>query len=290
MTRVALRALWGRKLRTFLTGFAIVLGVATVSGTFVLTDSISSAFDNIFSSIYQNTDAAITGKSAVSSSSNTEQPPFSESLLAKVKDLPGVAAGVGGVGGEANLIKDGKVIGFGTAPHLGFSVDPTQPKFSSLTLTKGSWPTANEVVIDQSTAGKKHIEVGDTIGVEAESHTLPMRVSGLVKFGAVSSIGGATLSGFDLTTSQRLFRKVGKLDQIRVSAKSGVSESELLGIAVNRRPEIRRRLPVAGGRERHEGLHQLPAEVPARLRRDRAVRGRIRDRELALDHDRPAHA
>jgi putative ABC transport system permease protein len=228
VTRVALQALWGRKLRTFLTGFAIVLGVATVSGTFVLTDSISSAFDNIFSSVYENTDAAITGKSAVSSSSNTEQPPFAESLLAKVTDLPGVAAAVGGVGGEANLIKDDKVISFGGAPHLGFSVDPKQPEFSSLTLTKGSWPGANEVVIDQSTAGKKHIEVGDTIGVEAESHSLPMRVSGLVKFGAVSSIGGATLSGFDLPTSQRLFGKVGKLDQIRVSAKSGVSESELL--------------------------------------------------------------
>jgi len=64
VTRVALRALWGRKLRTFLTGFAIVLGVATISGTYVLTDSISSAFDTIFSSIYRNTDAVITGKSA----------------------------------------------------------------------------------------------------------------------------------------------------------------------------------------------------------------------------------
>ena len=48
MTRVALKALWSRKLRTFLTGFAIVLGVATITGTFVLTDSISKAFDSIF--------------------------------------------------------------------------------------------------------------------------------------------------------------------------------------------------------------------------------------------------
>ena len=61
MTRLALRALWGRKLRTVLTALAIVLGVATVSGTYVLTDSISSAFDTIFSSIYRGTDAAVTG-------------------------------------------------------------------------------------------------------------------------------------------------------------------------------------------------------------------------------------
>ena len=64
MTRLALRALWSRKLRTVLTGLAIVLGVATISGTYVLTDSISKAFDAIFTSIYRNTDAVITGKSA----------------------------------------------------------------------------------------------------------------------------------------------------------------------------------------------------------------------------------
>ena len=40
MIRVALAGLLGRKLRTALTALAIVLGVAMVSGTFVLTDSI----------------------------------------------------------------------------------------------------------------------------------------------------------------------------------------------------------------------------------------------------------
>ena len=48
MTRFALKALLGRKLRTVLTAFAIVLGVATVSGTYVLTDSINKAFGSIF--------------------------------------------------------------------------------------------------------------------------------------------------------------------------------------------------------------------------------------------------
>ena len=35
MTRVALRGLAGRKLRAVLTGIAIVLGVAMISGTYV---------------------------------------------------------------------------------------------------------------------------------------------------------------------------------------------------------------------------------------------------------------
>ena len=39
----------------------------------------------------------------------------------------------------------------------------------------------------------------------------------------MSSIGGATLAGFDLPTAQKLFDKDGKLDQIRVAEKDGVS-------------------------------------------------------------------
>ena len=230
MRSIALRGLWARKLRTFLTAFAIVLGIATVSGTFVLTDSITHAFDTIFSNIYRGTDASITGKSAVSLDATTDLPPFDESLLPEVKALPEVQAAIGGVADTANLIgSNGKVISFGGAPHLGFSVDPTQARFNSLSLVDGAWPGANQVVIDKSTAGKKDIKVGDRIQIEAQGSAQPFTVSGLVKFGTSGlDIGGATLAGFDLKSAQRLFNKEGKLDQIRVSKKSGVSEADLL--------------------------------------------------------------
>ncbi len=230
MTSFALKSLLGRKLRTSLTAIAIVLGVAMISGTYVLTDSISNAFDAIFTQSYRGTDAVISGKSAfdLTSSGTTTAPSFDESLLAEVKRLPDVKAAIGGVGGEAQLIgKNGKAIVFGGAPNLGFSVDPTQPRFNSLTLVDGRWPKAREVVVDESTAGKKDITIGQEIGVQAQGSVEQFRVSGLVKFGAVSSIGGATLAGFDLPTAQRLFDKVGKLDQIRVGAKSGVSPEQL---------------------------------------------------------------
>jgi putative ABC transport system permease protein len=229
--KISLRALWGRKLRTVLTALAIVLGVATVSGTYVLTDSISGAFDQIFSSIYNNTDAVVTGKSAVSKNSTTNLPSFDESLLDKVREQSTVAAAIGGVAdASTNLIdKKGKVISFGGAPHLGFSVDPKYPAFSSLTLLQGAWPKAGEVVIDHGTAGKKHIAVGDRIKIEAQSRATWFRVSGLVKFGSSNlDIGGATLAGFDIPTAQKLFNKVGKLDQIRISKKPGVTEAALL--------------------------------------------------------------
>jgi ABC-type antimicrobial peptide transport system permease subunit len=240
MLRFAVRGLLGRKLRTVLTAIAVVLGVAMVSGTYVLTDSISSAFDSIFGETYKNTDAAITGKSAFDQNNedNTAAAPsFDESLLPEVKQLPDVSAALGGVADQAHLIgKDGKAIVFGGAPNLGFSVDPSQPQFNSLTLVDGDWPGPGEVVIDESTADKKDLKVGDTIGVQARGPAERLRISGLVHFGAVSSIGGATLAGFDLPTAQRLFDKEGKLDQIRMTAKAGVSPQRLVA-------EVREILP-----------------------------------------------
>ncbi len=230
MTKFALKGLLGRKLRTALTCIAIVLGVAMVTGTYILTDSIKGAFGGIFTEIYSGTDATITGKSAftLSNNDNTTAPPFDESLLDKVRALPDVADAVGGVGGEAHLIgRNGKVIVFGGAPNLGFSVDPARPAFNTLTLINGSWPFANEVVIDQSTAKKKDLKVGQTIGVQANGPVQQMRISGLVKFGGAASLGGATLAGFNLETGQRLFQKPGKLDQIRAKAKPGIKPQQL---------------------------------------------------------------
>ena len=238
MLGVALKGLAGRKLRAALTAIAIVLGVALITGTYVLTDSIKGAFGGIFTSVYRGTDATVTGKSAftLSNNNNTTAPPFAESLLPVIRGLPDVADAVGGVGGLAHLVINGKVVHFGGAPNLGFSVDPTRPELNTLTLVDGKWPGANQIVIDEATVHKKHLEVGQTIGVQANGPTLRMRISGIVHFGGASSLGGATLSGFNLPTAQRLFQRVGKLDQIRAKAKPGVTPARLAA-------EIRNALP-----------------------------------------------
>ena len=231
MIRFALKGILGRKLRTALTAIAVVLGVAMVSSTYVLTDSIDKAFNAIFTEVYRGTDASdhaevrIRHRGRIRIDGGT----FDESLLARVKGLPGVANAIGGVSSEnAQLIKGDKAIVFGGAPNLGFSVDPSKPEFNSLTLKEGAWPKGDQVVIDVSTADKKHLKVGDDIGVQVEGPVHTLKISGFVKFGSVSTIGGATLAGFDLSTAQKLFDKDGKLDQIRVAAKKGVMPQQLV--------------------------------------------------------------
>ncbi len=231
MTRFALRALAGRKLRAALTAIAIVLGVAMVSGTFVLTDSIDKAFDSIFTDSRKGSNVVVSGKSAfdLGDQSGSFAPTLAESLLQKVRDLPGVLEAEGSVDGEAQLIgKKGKAIVHGGAPNLAFSIANGDSRFNPLTLVEGAWPKAGEVAIDKATAKKDHFRVGQTIGVQAEGPAAKLRISGLFKFGSVSTIGGATLTGFDLPTAQRLFHKPGQLDEIAVASKPGVSDEQLL--------------------------------------------------------------
>ncbi|MDQ2968129.1 MAG: FtsX-like permease family protein [Actinomycetota bacterium] len=231
MTRFALKALLGRKLRTVLSAFAIVLGVATVSGTYVLTDSIDKAFGSIFTESRNGSDAVISGKAAfdIGDGTGVTAPALDESLLQKVRALPDVRLADGSVNGEAQLIgKDGKAIVYGGAPNLGFSIAKGDSPFNPLTLVEGSWPKQDEVVIDKSTAGKEHLSIGQIVGVQAVGPVQKLRVSGVVKFGSVSTIGGATLAGFDLPTAQKLFAKPGKLDEIAIASEPNVATNQLL--------------------------------------------------------------
>jgi len=230
MTKFALKGLFGRKLRTVLTAIAIVLGVAMVSGTFVLTDSIDQAFDSIFTDSRKGSDLVISGKSAfdLGDDSGSSAPTLPDSLVATVRGLEGVEAAEGSVDGTAQLIGDnGKAVVYGGAPNLGFSIANGASPFNPLTLVEGRWPGPNEVVIDTATAGKEDFGVGDLVAVQARGPIQRLTVSGLVKFGTVSTIGGATLAGFDLPTAQRLFNKIGRLDEIAVATKPGVPPKEV---------------------------------------------------------------
>jgi putative ABC transport system permease protein len=229
--QVALRGLAGRKLRALLTAIAIVLGVAMVCGTFVLTDTITQSFDRIFTTVYSGTDAFVSGRSAVGKGDQQQVSPlpFSESTLEKVEAVPEVKAALGGVEYDLTTIVDrnGKPVTFGGAPNLGFSIDPSVPEFNSLTLVAGAWPKDGEVVLDEHVEDKAGYKVGDTVAIQADGPIEKLRLSGTIRLAGAAGIGGATMAGFTLPTAQHLFKKEGQLDQIRVAGKPGVSPKAL---------------------------------------------------------------
>jgi putative ABC transport system permease protein len=229
VTRIALKDLLGRKLRLFLTSLAIVMGVAMVSGTYILTDTINSAFTSIFSTAFSGSDAVVTGKAVFGGSQNA--PSFPASTLTKIRDLPGVAAAAGGVGDLAQYVgKDGKVLKLHGAPGLAFSVSQGEAqRFNPLTLVSGRWPVGpDEVAVDKKTASTLAVSPGGDVGLLPRGGRIRhFRVAGIVQFGH-TTLGGATLAIFDLPTAQALFHKQGQLDQIDVAAKPGVTSAQLV--------------------------------------------------------------
>src|SRR5438045_4445493 len=234
MLAVALKGLAARKLRASLIALAIVLGVAMISGTYVLTDTINNGFNTIFKTQYKNADVIISGKAAFSNGGNGNQieaPTFPDTVLAKVRSLPDVGFAAGSVNSQTVSLVDakGKLISASNAPRLGFSLDPkTDMRFNPSKLVAGSWAAGpDQVVIDQATAKTKHLGVGDQIGVQVYGPVRPFRIAGIAKYSGNVSLGGVTFAIFDQATAQRLFRKIGQLDAIQVQSKAGVSSDRL---------------------------------------------------------------
>jgi putative ABC transport system permease protein len=225
MTAASLKGLLGRKLRAVLTGLAIVLGVAMISGTYILTDTINQAFTDVFNVSYRHTDATISGKQFVSGTHSASTVPAS--VLTRVRALPDVAAASGSYLFDTVTLVDrhGKTIASG-GPSLGFGVDPSQPRFNPITLVSGHWAEGpRQVVIDTGTAANQHYKVGDTIAAKGDGPIKSYTVVGLGKISGVS-IGGATLAVFDVPTAASILHKTG-YDNISVAAKPGVSQTRL---------------------------------------------------------------
>jgi putative ABC transport system permease protein len=233
MLRLALRGLLTRKLRSVLTAIAIVLGVAMISGTFVLTDQISGAFDQIFQAANKGTDAVVKPSPTFGSDSGSQQdvPLFvPESLVVRVQQVPGVRAADGAISETGFLVLDGKLVKpTGGAPPI-LASDP--PDFRVSTLLAGRFPTAAsassalpDLAVDKGLADRKHLKVGQQVQVATSTGLHPARVEGIIKFPA--STGGASIMSAPLATIQRWFGEDGQLSEIRVAAKAGVSQQQL---------------------------------------------------------------
>ncbi|MGI9657503.1 MAG: ABC transporter permease, partial [Gaiellaceae bacterium] len=233
MVRVSLRGLLGRKFRAILTALAVILGVAMISGTFVLTDTINNAFDSLFNDSYTGTDVVISGTEAFETDFG-QPPPFDDAVFEDVLAIDGVDSAVRAISDFAQLTdKEGGPITTGGAPTLAFGLDTESDayeRFTPLELVSGDWPVApGEVALDPGTAEDEGYVVGDTIGIRARGPVEDFEIVGIAKFGSVDSIGGATVAYFSIGEAQRVFEKEGKLDGIQIAGDGSASALELIG-------------------------------------------------------------
>jgi len=148
MWRVTFRGLAAKKFRLVLTSIAVVLGVAFMAGTFVLTDTLGHVFDNLFESTTRGVDAVVRAKEPFEPSNEqgggeNTRPPVPDSLVGVVQDVPGVERAQGNLAGYALVIgTDGEaVINNRGAPTLGLPWYPKDDTVNtSLELAGGHQP------------------------------------------------------------------------------------------------------------------------------------------------------
>lgn len=232
MVKVSLRNLLVNKLRLFLTVAAVTVGVSFVSGTFVLSDTMVKAFDELYDGLTEGTDVVVKSEAAYEADIATtggQVRPLDQDFVARVSEVPGVEVAEGGVFGYALIVdKDGDPIQPGGAPTIGTSVFEDDRLSGSVGFRAGRAPSGrHEMALDARTAQKTGYELGDRVDVVLQDGRRTFTLVAIIGFGESDSLLGATLAGFDLPTAQRLLGKEGVVDEVDVLAAEGVSPEEL---------------------------------------------------------------
>jgi putative ABC transport system permease protein len=244
--RAAFRSVLARKVRLLLTGIAVLLGVSFMAGTYVLTDTMTRAFNDLVDTGYASIDVLVRNENAFTAqtSSLEERESMPESVLSTVEDVPGVQEAVGDVIGYAQIVDPatGKVIGTFGPPTAAASWST----LSGFTIESGSPPEGDDqVVIDSGTAEAYDIGVGDRVEIVFEGPPGEFEVVGVAGYGDGGSLFGATYALFDLPTAQRVLGREGELDSISVVAADGESGTALARRITEALPQGTEAVPAA---------------------------------------------
>jgi len=233
MLRIIIRGLLARKIRLFATALAVTLGVAFMTGTMVLTDTISKTFDDLSAGVYKGTDAEVRAQAAFNGPQFTgaQRPLIGGSLAGTLSRVAGVATDEGSVLGYTRLIgKNGQALGnpAGGAPTFGGNWNQVAALNPWRLLTGHAPQAADQVVIDAKSARDGHLRVGDTTTVLVNGPPQRVRIVGIIGFGSADSPGGASVVLFTTPVAQRLVAVPGKFTGILFVAKAGVSQQQLV--------------------------------------------------------------
>ena len=224
MTSLAIKSLWARKLRALGTTVAVFVGVSLIAGTYVITDTINKAFDQIFSDSLKGTSVVITNKQPVTQQTNTSTS-FPAGVLKKVREVPGVNLAAGTIFTGGGIFKGDQEVGSQFAPKFISAVLP--PQIESLKTVEGHRPTTSrQATLDKAAADDAGLSVGDPIRIAGERRVRTYRLVGLTELGG-TSFGGASIAQLTLPEAQFITGNVGRFNQISVGLNPDVSPDEL---------------------------------------------------------------
>jgi putative ABC transport system permease protein len=187
MMRSAARSVFASRGRFVLTGTAIMLSVAFLVATLVLTDSMRGRAASDIAEAFAGTDAVVEGVSLGErggpgdlgrSIRRSLDPDITERVVA----VDGVDAAASQWIGFAKLVVDGSSVGTGTATDTGRNwVD--NPTLSPFRLASGRAPVeVGEIMIDRSLASDAGLAPGDVVQVLTATGMHDATITGLATF------------------------------------------------------------------------------------------------------------
>jgi putative ABC transport system permease protein len=227
MFRTTLKGIVAHKLRMVLTALSIVLGVAFVAGTFVLTDSMKSSMNDITNDSLEGVDAGVRSVSAFENEANQNsqlvRDPIPAEVLTAITAVDGVADAQGEVGGDAVIVApDGDAI---TSSGGSWNTNAT---LSAMDIATGHAPTAaDEVVFNVTTVEDEGFQLGDTVRIATANGSHDYTLVGSFTFAGDDDVAGFGSVAWALPTAQAAVDRVGQFDSISIEASPGVSQIEL---------------------------------------------------------------
>ncbi|HZR12703.1 MAG TPA: FtsX-like permease family protein [Acidimicrobiia bacterium] len=230
MLKTSLRSVWHRRRRVLGICVAVTIGVAFLTGTLVLGDTLKTNFDRLFAETSAGTSVVVRNATAVQSDRqfDADRGLVDEALVARVRAVPGVADAQGQVAGYGLLIgRDGSAVGGNGPPRMAGSWI-TDPVLNPYRLVQGRAPAApDEVVINRGAAKSGDLHVGDTATVQTPE-PITVRIVGIATFGDADGFGQATFTAFTLPSAQtNVTHQPGRVSSIVVRADRGVSATTL---------------------------------------------------------------
>src|SRR4051794_16155536 len=223
MLKLTWKNLLAHKRRLASTFIAVMLGVAFLSGTLVLTDTITTTFNDLFADVNRGTDAVVRSSTKITSDfGNDTRGRISTSLLPTVQAVDGVDAAEPQILGYGQIVgKDGKTLGDPAmgAPTFAGNWNVVR-ELNPFRLEPGSRSPAtdDEIVIDKQSASDGQLKVGDRTTVIPPAGPNEFTIVGVAKFGTADSPAGASFALMTLEAAQNLVAKPDEVDSIAVVA------------------------------------------------------------------------
>lgn len=227
MTAIAAKTMWAHRRRLVGTAVAVILGVAFLSGTLILGDTLSHNFDRLFTQADAGTDVVVRSTTTLASGQETTRAGLDPSVVTTVQGVSGVADAVPYIEGYGKLVgKDGKGIG-GVGPPTRAANWVSVPSLNPYKIAEGRPPRAtNEVVVNRGAAKTGHLRLGDTTTLLTPK-PLRVRIVGIATFGTADGLGPTTFTGMTTSAAERYLTTDGKVSQVMVKAAPGIDPSTL---------------------------------------------------------------